>query len=155
MKVFQLSSMHMSNTVLGSEKSRRPGSRPYKPIGCFRDGGRNPRPLSTLLADLRNKIDWYNLNKTIDECSRLADKKGFNVFGVQFYGECWSGKGAEFSYGKDGKANKCVAGVGQERANYVYRFLKKGIYLRCEEEEWHFYTRCQWHDCMQDDLINA
>ncbi|XP_020903053.1 uncharacterized protein LOC110241525 [Exaiptasia diaphana] len=106
--------------VIGSKQAQK-----YTAIGCFRDLGKSPRPLPTLLADLRNSIDWHNLNKTIDKCSQLADQRGFSVFGVQFYGECWSGKDAMTSYSKDGEAENCVVGVGQERANFVYKFLKK------------------------------
>jgi hypothetical protein len=106
--------------VLGSQLQH------FDAVGCFRDRGKEPRPLPTLLADLRSDIDWYNINKTIDKCSRLAEEKGFQYFGIQFYGECWSGHQSETSYGKDGESKKCIAGVGKAGANYVYKFAKQG-----------------------------
>lgn len=96
----------------------------FEAIGCFRDLGKDPRPLPKLLADLRNDIDWYNINKTIDKCSRLANENEYQYFGVQFYGECWSGQ--QPRYDKDGKSQKCVAGVGRAGANYVYKLVKQG-----------------------------
>ena len=58
------------------------------------------------------------------------------MFGLQFYGECWSGPFAVSDYSKDGKSDKCIMNlekptacvkgdpkecVGQPQTNYIYR----------------------------------
>lgn len=44
-------------------------------------------------------------------------------FGLQHYGECWSGKNADITYARDGSSDACVNGVGKKGANFVYKFL--------------------------------
>lgn len=62
-------------------------------------------------------------------CAKKARERGFKVFGIQFYTECWSGTGAEKTYGRDGTSVGCEHGVGKSGANFVYRF---GDYGTCE-----------------------
>lgn len=62
-------------------------------------------------------------------CAKKARERGFKVFGIQFYTECWSGTGAEKTYGRDGTSAGCEHGVGKSGANFVYRF---GDYGTCE-----------------------
>ena len=62
-------------------------------------------------------------------CAEKAREKGFKFFGIQFYRECWSGTGADKTYGRDGKSKNCENGVGKSAANFVYRF---GDYGECE-----------------------
>ena len=47
----------------------------------------------------------------------------FQVFGIQFYGECWSGADGERTYSEYGSSPNCWKGVGGSRANYVYEFI--------------------------------
>ena len=98
----------------------------FKPVGCFRDHGRRPRPLPKLVANLRQDIVWTDLNRTIIECGRIVNEIGFHYFGVQFYGECWSGKDAEVNFNKQGKSGRCIYGVGKGHANFVYALVEKG-----------------------------
>ena len=100
----------------------------FKPVGCFRDRGKRPRPLPRLIASFRGHIDWLNLNNTIAECARKASEKGFGYFGLQFYGECWSGVDAHRTYHKQGTSTKCIYGVGRKKSNFVYALVKKGIF---------------------------
>jgi hypothetical protein len=44
-------------------------------------------------------------------------------FGLQQYGECWSGKDAELTYARDGSSDACVKKVGKTGANFVYKFV--------------------------------
>ena len=44
----------------------------------------------------------------ICDCVGKLKKKGYTVFGLQFYGECWSGPKVGCSYQKFGKTYKCV-----------------------------------------------
>lgn len=55
-------------------------------------------------------------------CAEKAREKGFKFFGIQYYTECWSGTGAEKTYGRDGTSKDCENGVGKSAANFVYRF---------------------------------
>ena len=100
----------------------------FKPVGCFRDHGRSPRPLPKLIANFRGHIDWRNLNNTIAECARRTSEKGLSHFGLQFFGECWSGVNAYRTYNKQGNSTKCIFGVGRKKANFVYAFAKKGTF---------------------------
>ena len=77
-------------------------------------------------------------------CANVALEKGYNVFGLQFYGECWSGKDGLETYNRFGNEadQKCVMApwnncdtnsdnlcVGVPRTNYVY-VLKEGMCQR-------------------------
>ena len=98
----------------------------FKPVGCFRDHGRRPRPLPKLVANLRQDIVWTDLNRTIIECGCIVNEIGFHYFGVQFYGECWSGKDAEVNFNKQGKSGRCIYGVGKGHADFVHALVEKG-----------------------------
>lgn len=100
----------------------------YEPVGCFRDDLSLPRPLPVLLKNFRwpSQIDWNNLNKTIKACAEIVKDAGFIYFGLQFYGECWSGSRAHSTYYEDGPSKRCVFGVGKGFANFVYRLVYEG-----------------------------
>lgn len=87
-----------------------------------------PRPLPVLVKNYRwpAQIDWKNLNRHIRACAKEVKKAGYLYFGLQFYGECWSGPQAHSTYDEDGKSKDCVLGVGKERANFVYKIVLKG-----------------------------
>ena len=102
---------------------------PVASVGCYRDSYAKPRPLPELITDFRDTIDRKDVNKTIMACAKKARERGFKVFGIQFYTECWSGTGAEKTYGRDGTSAGCEHGVGKSGANFVYRF---GDYGTCE-----------------------
>lgn len=72
-------------------------------------------------------------------CANATRAKGWKVFGLQFYGECWSGENGETTFKKYGNASskKCVQElvdpilpcdkrkdmecVGAQSTNYIYR----------------------------------
>ena len=72
-------------------------------------------------------------------CAAAAKAKGYTVFGLQFYGECYSGKLGETSYNKYGPSKKCYQQlanppppcdkkkahecVGGPWVNYVYKVV--------------------------------
>ncbi|XP_031549766.1 uncharacterized protein LOC116287250 [Actinia tenebrosa] len=92
-------------------------------IGCFFDSLSN-RSFPKMMANLRPNIDWFNMNKTVQDCAKLAVKQGYKLFGLQFYGECWSGKESEIQYDKLGSdPNGCWEGVGKAHRNFVYKVL--------------------------------
>lgn len=45
------------------------------------------------------------------------------VFGVQYYGECWSGNEGDKTYSEYGSSPNCWKGVGGRRTNFVYEFV--------------------------------
>ena len=68
-------------------------------------------------------------------CAQKALQEGYRVFGLQFYGECWSGPLGEFNYSRDGASDNCIMNlhdptacvrdepkecVGGGFANYIY-----------------------------------
>ena len=47
-------------------------------------------------------------SRFVCDCIQKVNYKGYSVFGLQFYGECWSGHRAGCSYDKFGKTSGCV-----------------------------------------------
>lgn len=71
-------------------------------------------------------------------CANIARSKGFTYFGLQFFGECWSGVKPNTGYDNDGNASPkgCVGQnltmpcedahpvcVGKGKRNYVYKLV--------------------------------
>ncbi len=84
----------------------------------------------------------YSLNCLVLSlrCAELAKRKGYRYFGLQFYGECWSGvhSSALFNARKSEKCwgyrpdyENCVDDsptecIGQEHHNYIYEVRPEG-----------------------------
>ena len=95
-------------------------------MGCFNDR-RNPRPLPEMLQNFHTSpSDWSSFNNTIMKCALLAKKKNYKYFGLQEFGQCWSGPSGDSSYAKDGKSLQCSYGLGKANALYVYKFSNQG-----------------------------
>ncbi|XP_065054644.1 uncharacterized protein LOC135683340 [Rhopilema esculentum] len=96
-------------------------------VGCFADDA-NDRALPTLFENVRDKIIWSNMNETVRMCADAAANHDppYMWFGIQFYGECWTGADAEVTYNKYGPSTNCWNGVGKHLTNAVYRFVMKG-----------------------------
>jgi len=123
--------------------------------GCFRDSATPDHPLPYQLLNRRDRtssnydgflIDWNNYNQTIYalacKCAELAKKKGYRYFGLQFYGECWSGP-ENPSFDRDGPSDQCLNGyykecdntdtnicIGKQFTNYIYKLtslFKPGV----------------------------
>ncbi|XP_078346389.1 uncharacterized protein LOC144631727 isoform X9 [Oculina patagonica] len=122
----------------------------YKKLGCFKA---KSQPLDELLTTDRDKtsskysgerVIWKEYEAYVHSlacrCAEATRKRGFKVFGLQNYGECWSGPGAEMNYDSEGLSDKCLMGfnlppscdlnnninnpmecVGKEETNYIYR----------------------------------
>jgi len=117
-----------------------------KPIGCFQDF-RNDRALPEQLINERDTlshvfngklINWkdpHYLPSFICRCASLAKKRGYGYFGIQFYGECWSGRYSHRLYHKHGSSNNCKKNwvynsqcdvkTGADNANYVYKIIDR------------------------------
>ncbi|KAJ7388764.1 hypothetical protein OS493_035875 [Desmophyllum pertusum] len=143
----------------------------WKKVGCFKDlekgeNGKRERALHEQLVNIRDKrskvysephFDWTRLSESFHSlacrCAEIARNKGYDVFGLQFYGECWSETNGKEIYSKFGMADskRCVmdytydennnpsgfehcdisseqACVGQDSTNYVY-ILGEGMSL--------------------------
>ncbi|XP_068686100.1 uncharacterized protein [Montipora foliosa] len=88
--------------------------------GCFNDL-RNPRPLRKLMfTDLDENavkysgfpVDWGRFDSYLEDvacrCAQVSKAKGFTHFGIEDFGECWSGKDSERVYNKDGLSRFCI-----------------------------------------------
>ncbi|XP_031569967.1 uncharacterized protein LOC116304378 [Actinia tenebrosa] len=98
-------------------------SSPYVGVGCYADKSNTSHPLPELLENFYFSMTWNTIEEVIENCSRLAQSRGHRYFGLQHYGECWSGKDSEVTYARDGSSENCVKGVGKDGANYVYKFV--------------------------------
>ncbi|XP_032240147.2 uncharacterized protein LOC5514576 [Nematostella vectensis] len=90
----------------------------FEPIGCYRDSGRKPQPLTEQLSNDRNAIDWNKWNTLMPEmvcrCAKKALDSGYDTFGIQFYGECWSGPENLLDIDRDGVSTDCI-GINYEK----------------------------------------
>ncbi|XP_044178443.1 uncharacterized protein LOC114976229 isoform X3 [Acropora millepora] len=149
------SSVHSQATVNPHERDTRsaaPCAVNYVKQGCFNDKT-NPsqRTMSELLFQDRykgktfsgQKIDWNNwktyLPELICRCAKAADNKGYEFFGIQHYGECWSSADAASRFHIYGPNDKCInnefkscdnlasdeACSGVNYANYVYEIFPR------------------------------
>ena len=72
----------------------------YAKIGCYSDDGNNPRPLpeelftdhsptSSVFTGRHVDYDHWDqyLPSVVCRCAKMADQKGYRVFGVQLFGK--------------------------------------------------------------------
>ena len=87
---------------------------------------------------LTEKMGWYisvfALIKHIPLLFQEVRKRGWVYFGIQFWGECWSGPNAHVTYDVYGKTTTgCFNDTwGMEFSNFVYRRTGKGTALYIE-----------------------
>lgn len=62
-----------------------------------------------------------NMAKIVQACAEVAHERGRQTFGLQFYGECWSGVNGSKTYDMYGPSKNCWSGVGKEGSYYVYK----------------------------------
>ncbi|KAK3728437.1 hypothetical protein QZH41_009483 [Actinostola sp. cb2023] len=94
--------------------NHREHAEPYRHIGCFND--RSTRAMV-------EKLGKWKAGVAISKCGDESWRKGYEVFGVQYSGECWSAKNASSTYAMYGNSSKCENGTGGGWANDVYSFL--------------------------------
>ncbi|XP_032230403.1 uromodulin isoform X1 [Nematostella vectensis] len=99
-------------------------------VGCYKANG--DRPMPQFLASYRTKEylkEWNQdeFDAVVRNCAAETEKHGFLYFGVQFWGECWSGPRAHLTYddyGKTEKDSECKKyHVGGDFEIAVYRLL--------------------------------
>ncbi|XP_031551276.1 uncharacterized protein LOC116288606 [Actinia tenebrosa] len=119
----------------------------YKTLGCYKDFGHN-RVLPNYIYNERDRthpsygnrrIDWHNWDKYLAafscRCARKAQELGYDLFGVQFYGECWAGHSLAHLSALTKAGAKCVADgfkpcgnsdrycAGEHHSNFVYQIV--------------------------------
>ncbi|XP_065652500.1 A disintegrin and metalloproteinase with thrombospondin motifs 6 isoform X3 [Hydra vulgaris] len=97
---------------------------PLVMLGCFSDDLNLPRPLPSFLDNFQESLNWnlLNVNEILRLCALSTNRRGWSVFGLQYYGECWSGENASNSYDRAGESHDCIDGIGGVNANSIYRF---------------------------------
>eukprot|EP00794_Sanderia_malayensis_P018008 gene18007-19809_t len=120
----------------------------FKALGCYKDEMVDPRPLPQMIITERDSghpswngryVEWNNWDaymvKAICRCAEKTKSMKYTYFGMQFFGECWSGPEAGGSYSKNGPATHgscvkekyapCLASdklcIGQKGTNFVYQ----------------------------------
>ncbi|XP_048584945.1 uncharacterized protein LOC5514578 [Nematostella vectensis] len=91
----------------------------FKAVGCFEDQFIN-RSLPNYIYNERDpthptygnrSIEWYNWNNWLPgfacRCAAKAKELGYDVFGVQFWGECWAGHKSQHNAKKHGSSDQC------------------------------------------------
>ncbi|XP_031569120.1 uncharacterized protein LOC116303679 [Actinia tenebrosa] len=130
----------------------------FEPVGCFRDDGRKPKPLPEQLLNDREKIDWNNWDSFMEDlvcrCAKKTLDEGYDTFGIQYYGECWSGPENLIDIDRDGSSNECISHgyqsckaqnttcVGKNGANFVYKLVQPSCSIQIERV-----------GCFKDDMI--
>ncbi|XP_028411153.1 uncharacterized protein LOC114533760 [Dendronephthya gigantea] len=117
----------------------------FERLGCYRDRGDVPPLRHYILTDRQRglkvssgrDIDWYHYDTYLPEfacrCAMKTVERGWNTFGLQYYGECWSGENGDVAYYKEGSTSTCVNKcfkpcqnydalcIGKAFTNFVYR----------------------------------
>ncbi|XP_028394319.1 uncharacterized protein LOC114518504 isoform X2 [Dendronephthya gigantea] len=142
---------------------------PYKDVGCFIDTQRTPRPLPELLFSERDKISWKKwksfMSDLICRCAQEARYKQYTHFGVQHYGECYSGPQSWKTYRDEGlrqdftrppdpqpwvgcvdeSLNQCkqpnLECVGKQNTNFVYT-IDQVKPVNGNYSDWTAWSRC-------------
>ena len=96
--------------------------------------GRTPATLRWVLPPLcKNQFLIRSARRLVCECANVTAAAGYTYFGIQFFGECWTGENPDVEYDSGGKSNSCFGQnflpcdasfsscAGEENVNYVYR----------------------------------
>ncbi|ELU17660.1 hypothetical protein CAPTEDRAFT_204251 [Capitella teleta] len=94
---------------------------PYTPMGCY---GHNPNILN-MRIDFRPMLQgsWNQETylKIVVRCNQVARSESAAFFGIEFYGECYTGFDAGIEYWSQGPSDSCMFGLGEENTIFVYR----------------------------------
>mgnify|MGYP001799025150 FL=1 len=55
------------------------GPATYVYVGCYKDFQEHPRPHPLMLDNLRETVDWYKPEKTVQACADIAKKARYCV----------------------------------------------------------------------------
>ncbi|XP_031574771.1 threonine-rich protein-like [Actinia tenebrosa] len=122
-------------------------------VGCFTDDQQVPRPLPKMLFTNVNETSPYFSGVKVNEpdpdsyminliciCAQEALYKGYNMFGLQHYGECWSGRNIITfqNFNRNGPSTHCITWkgkpckkgldcIGEDNTNFVYKVKDKPL----------------------------
>ena len=98
--------------------------------GCYHSRGQHQVFPTSSLVSFRGHIDWDlwqregSAKQIIVECAKMAIQRGAPSFGVEFYGECYTGDQPDISQGQVTPADDCnrlcFFDVGAANAMVVY-----------------------------------
>ncbi|KAK3798338.1 hypothetical protein RRG08_063352 [Elysia crispata] len=98
--------------------------------GCYHSGPGHYVFSGSTLVNFRGEINWElwardgSAKQIIVACAKIALQRGAPMFGVEYYGECYTGAEPDLSQGKvtpaDGCSTLCPYDVGAANAVYVY-----------------------------------
>jgi len=157
-------------TLICTLASAQQCKRKWKKVGCFHDYVK----IRPLIYELVNRRDPYNhhfdgklinwndypgsLHELYCRCAELTEQKGYTHFGLQFYGECWSGPNAAGRYGMQGKSERCIGVdynhcvdsadtecIGKDHTNYIYQLVKENTTSKVTNggySDWTSWTGC-------------
>ncbi|XP_065068403.1 coadhesin-like [Rhopilema esculentum] len=145
----------------------------YLKAGCFRDEHDGDSPLQDLILTRRDwaddrfdgtLIDWKNYDTSLHllycKCAELAKRMGYTYFGLQFYGECWSGNSNSSSKLESifkFRSDECIEGsfakcdteskrecIGKSHANFIYKLKleKAKKIINGGYTEWSEWSHC-------------
>ncbi|XP_022796155.1 uncharacterized protein LOC111334626 [Stylophora pistillata] len=112
----------------------------YQKLGCFVDKERKTSALALPEKMLNEIVNWDQWNVWLPDfvcrCANLVYEKNYHVFGIHFFGECWSGVKAGDTYNMYGAAEQCLdtnqqqCGAqsvgdcsGDQNSSFVYRIV--------------------------------
>ncbi|GFS15075.1 Pod-EPPT protein [Elysia marginata] len=100
--------------------------------GCYHSGGSHKLFPATAdpMVNFRGQIDWAlwgeqgSGKQVIVKCAQTALERGAPSFGIEFYGECYTGSDADLSLGEVTEADGCsqLCGGDTGAANVVFVF---------------------------------
>lgn len=102
---------------------------PLVKLGCYTDDLETSRPLPEGIDNFRSLVDWsksdLNSAAIISRCAVATSRRNWKVFGVQYFGECWSGETAEETFSRGGRSSECTNGIGTYNEYSVYQFYEE------------------------------
>merc|ERR1712142_72 len=142
-------------------------------VGCFHDSFKRTNADRVFPNELINRrdpmsnnwdrhtISWKAYPQSIKSlacaCAKAAKAKGWKYFGLQFFGECWSGP--SLNPARDGPSDKCIGTnykpcidndptrqcVGKAFTNYVYKIKPDITYHHPIDGRWAGWS--SWSAC--------
>jgi hypothetical protein len=90
-----------------------------KSVGCFKDSRKRAMP-----------VKMRGRHNTVQQCAEFASNKGYEYFGVQYGGYCFTGPGHTYDSQGKAKDSDCTyrgkSGIGGGWRNSVYQLAKAG-----------------------------
>lgn len=60
----------------------------------------------------------------VARCAYLTNQRGWKLFSIQFWGECWGDQSTNGDYERAGTSDQCYSGLGRAGTNFVYQFYE-------------------------------